>query len=129
MSGGVVTSLVGVYDADGTVVGEITYWLGARIGRAHCSLCDVTHGLFTERSMWRDWRRSLEVPFELFHRDDMPVDVAASVSQLPIVVARTGDSVVEVLGRAALDECDGDLGTFIAALEESLVGLGLRLPG
>ncbi len=129
MSDRVVTSLVGVYDADGTVVGEITYWLGARIGRAHCSLCDVTHGLFTERSVWRDWRRSLEVPFELFHRDDMPADVAAAVSQLPVVVARVGDVVVEVLDRGALDHCDGDLGTFTAALEQSLAELGLQLPG
>lgn len=37
--------LVGVYDADGTVLGELSYFVKARLGRAHCSLCDITHGV------------------------------------------------------------------------------------
>lgn len=128
MAEGVVTSLVGVYDADGTIIGEISYWLGARIGRAHCSLCDVTHGMFTERASWREWRQSLVVPFELFHRDDMPRDVAAALTDLPAVVARTGESVVLVLDHQRLETCDGDLRDFIAKLHDSLASKGLRLP-
>lgn len=128
MAEGVVTSLVGVYDADGTIIGEVTYWLGARIGRAHCSLCDVTHGMFTERASWREWRQSLAVPFELFHRDDMPVDVAAALTDLPAVVARTGESVVLVLDHQRLETCDGDLAHFISELHGSLASKGLRLP-
>ena len=31
-----VRRLIGVYDADGSVVGELSYFLRARIGRAHC---------------------------------------------------------------------------------------------
>ena len=33
--------------------GELTYWVGARLGRAHCALCAITHGLVRER---RDWK-------------------------------------------------------------------------
>ena len=122
-----VTSLVGVYDADGTVRGEITYWLGARIGLTHCSLCEVTHGMFTERSVWREWRASLSVPFDLFHRDDMPADIAAAAGALPAVVARTSDAVVVLLDRAALEVCAGDLERFIGALEQALERTGLHL--
>ena len=129
MAEGVVTSLVGVYDADGTIIGEVSYWLGARIGRAHCSLCDVTHGMFTERASWREWRQSLKVPFELFHRDDMPADISAALTDLPAVVARTGDSVVLVLDRQALETCDGALQHFIEELHGSLASKDLRLPG
>jgi hypothetical protein len=39
-----IRRLVGVYNANGTVGGELAYFLGARLGRAHCSLCDITHG-------------------------------------------------------------------------------------
>jgi hypothetical protein len=123
----VVTSLVGVYDADGTVRGEITYWLGARIGRAHCSLCDVTHGLFTQRSAWRDWRRSLGVPFELFHRDDIPGDIAAAVHELPAVLARSTSGVSVVLDRSELEVCAGELDRFVRALEAGLAREGLHL--
>ena len=129
MAEGVVTSLVGVYDADGTIIGEVSYWLGARIGRAHCSLCDVTHVMFTERASWREWRQSLTVPFELFHRDDMPADVAAALTALPAVAARTGESVLLVLDHQTLETCDGDLRHFIEQLHRSLASKGLRLPG
>jgi hypothetical protein len=45
-----VRRLVGVYDADGTLRGEVGYWVGARLGRAHCALCDITHSPIRERS-------------------------------------------------------------------------------
>ncbi len=122
-----IISLIGVYDADGTVIGEVTYWLGARIGRAHCALCEVTHGLFTERDSWRRWRRSLPVPFELFHRDDAPSEVLAMVDALPTVVARTADGLVELMGRSALEECSGELATFVDSLDRALRDRGLRL--
>jgi hypothetical protein len=122
-----VVSLVGVYDADGTIGGEIRYWLGARIGTAHCSLCDVTHGLFTQRAQWRAWRASLDVPFELFHRNDMPEDVSHASSALPVVLARAGDEIVTLLGPTELDQCDGELPLFLVALHAALDRAGLRL--
>ena len=129
MSRPAVLALVGVYDADGTLGGEIRYWLGARIGISHCSLCDVTHGLFTQRSGWREWRASLGVPFELFHRDDMPGDVAAATTALPVVVARTAQGIVTLLGPDELDGCDGDLHRFIDALRVAVERTGLDHTG
>lgn len=129
MSRPAVLALVGVYDADGTISGEIRYWLGARIGVSHCSLCEVTHGLFTQRSAWRDWRASLDVPFELFHRDDMPGDVAAATTGLPVVVARTARGIVTLLGPDELDGCDGDLHRFIDALRVAVERTGLDHTG
>ena len=67
-----VTRLIGVYDADGTVLGELSYFLRARVGRAHCALCDITHGRVRERDDWRAERDRLPVPFTTFHRDDQP---------------------------------------------------------
>jgi len=43
---------IGVYNADASIWGEVSYWFGARFGIRHCSLCDVTHGLFRERADW-----------------------------------------------------------------------------
>ena len=122
-----VVELVGVYDADGTIAGEIRYWLGARIGTVHCSLCEVTHGLFTQRSEWREWRASLEIPFNLFHRNDMPKEVADASSELPMVAARTADGIKILLGPDDLDRCDGDLQAFIGALQAALESAALHL--
>ena len=36
-----VRELIGVYDADGTLLGEARYWIGARLGQTHRALCDI----------------------------------------------------------------------------------------
>ena len=60
---GEITRLVGVYDADGSLLGELSYFLRARVRRAHCALCAITHGRVRERRAWRASRDRLPVPF------------------------------------------------------------------
>jgi hypothetical protein len=123
-----VQRLIGVYDADGTVRGELTYFIGARLGRAHCALCDLTHGRVRERNDWKECRAALPVPFDLYHRDDQPATArAAGGDEPPCVLADTGSRLVLVLDGAALAACDGDLGRFTAALDASLAHRGLSL--
>lgn len=104
-----VRELVGVYDADATLWGELSYWVGARLGQRHCSLCDITHGLFSEKPEWRDCKSRLSVPFVAYHRNDQPDDVRACVgSRLPAVAARTDDGVRVFLTSEDLEGCAGD---------------------
>ena len=121
-----VLRLIGVYDAVGTLRGELSYWVGARLGRAHCSLCDITHGLVKERSDWRDCREQLPVPFETYHRDDQPAAVRdAAEGVVPVVLAETAVGLVVLLGPAELDACAGSVEAFSAALDRSLAAAGL----
>ncbi len=88
-----ITHLFGVYDADATLIGEATYWVGARLGIRHCSLCDITHSLFTEKSKWQQCVVQLEqehgIVFKSFHRDDQPLEVKTVINaNYPAVVAR-----------------------------------------
>ena len=62
---------IGVYNADASVWGEVSYWFGARIGVRHCSLCDVTHGLFRKRADWVQCAESLGVAFTTYHAINM----------------------------------------------------------
>ena len=87
-----VTRLIGVYDADGTALGELSYFLKARVGRAHCALCDITHGRVRERHDWRAERDRLPVPFTTFHRDDQPAVLrSAAGGAVPVVLADTAE--------------------------------------
>ena len=121
-------SLIGVYDADGSFAGEVRYWLGARLGRSHCSLCEITHGMFREKSDWRNCRDSLNVEFLTFHRDDAPVDVLEACGyQVPVVVARRGDDLLLVLGPEELEALGGDVTGFEAELKQSCAAKGIAL--
>ena len=129
VSGPQISRLVGVYDAEGTLRGELAYFVGARLGRAHCSLCDITHGLLRERAEWRACRAGLPVPFATFHRDDQPDEVRAAVAgRAPVVVADTDQGVVELLDPEALDACGGSGERLVAAIGDAVAEAGLRWP-
>ncbi len=114
-----ITEFIGVYDADATLLGEISYWIGARLGKRHCSLCDITHGLFTERRDWKECRESLRVPMTTYHRNDAPSDVLDVVSgAFPCVVARGASQLTVVLGPQDLDALDGSPEALVARLNE-----------
>jgi hypothetical protein len=118
-----------VYDADGSVRGELAYFVGARLGRAHCSLCDITHGFIRERSEWTAWRESLPVTFETFHRDDQPNEVrAAQGDRAPAVLAETDAGLTVLLGPDELELCSGSVEEFSDAINSALGRTGLSWP-
>lgn len=124
-----VRRLVGVYDADHTLRGEVAYWIGARLGRRHCALCDITHGSVREKGEWKSCRAGLPVAFDTYHRDDQPAEVRAAASQLPAVVAMTDEGVVPLLGPAELERCEGSVDRLLEAIEAAVVRLGLTFTG
>ncbi len=121
-----IVRLIGVYDADGTLRGEVTYWVGARLGRTRCSLCDITHGSVRERKDWRSCRAGLPVPFDTYHRDDQPDTVrTATGGRAPVVVAETTSGVVILLAPDDLDRCQGSIDQLVASIERAASYLGL----
>ena len=127
---GTIVRLVGVYDADGSVVGELSYFLKARLGTAHCALCDITHGLLRERATWRQRRSTLPVPFDTFHRDDQPDGVrGAGGAAPPVVVAETDDGrFLQLLEAHALAACEGSPERLVDAVEAARISRDLRWP-
>lgn len=121
-----VLSFVGVYDADGSLRGELAYWFGARLGRRHCALCDITHGIVREREDWRQVRDELGVPFATVHRDEASPDVLAVVRDgLPAVVAVTAAGVAALLGPSELSVCAGSPLAMVEALRGAVDRGGL----
>jgi hypothetical protein len=121
-----IVRLVGVYDADSTLRGELAYWVGARLGRRHCSLCEITHGSIRQRPEWTACKLGLPVPFDTYHRDDQPDTIrAAAEGRSPVVVAVTDTGHLPLLAAKDLDACDGSIDRLVEAIEESAARLGL----
>ena len=125
----VLTELIGVYDADGGVVGELRYVVGHILGRAECSLCDITHGRVRRKAEFDALVGRFGVPFAVVHRNERTEEVTAATGDaLPCVVARTTSGFVGLLGARELGECAGDVARFGRALDAALVAQGLS-PG
>jgi len=113
-----IVKLTGVYDANGSLAGELAYWMGARFGKRHCALCEITHGLVRTKPEWREARDGLPVEFTAVHLDERDPAVAeASRGQEPCVVASREDGSTEVvIRRSDLEACEGDPLAFAALL-------------
>jgi hypothetical protein len=121
--------LIGVYDADHTVRGEVAYWIGAKLGRRHCALCDITHGSVREKRGWQSCKAGLPVTFDQIHRDERSADlVEATGDLLPVVVADTDPGLRVLLGPDELATCGGDPDALVAAIAEAVDDAGLEWP-
>jgi hypothetical protein len=46
-------TLIGIYKADGGIVGELSYFFGHLIGVRSCSLCDISHSPIMKKSSFK----------------------------------------------------------------------------
>ena len=93
-----IRRLIGVYNAKGTLLGELAYLIGAKIGRAHCSLCDITHGGIREGPEWTTIRDGLGLPFDTFHLDEQPAVRDLLHGTAPAALVETDGGLVLLLG-------------------------------
>ena len=122
------TRLVGIYNADGGIVGELKYFFGHLIGVAKCELCDVTHSPIRRKASFDKLASDLKAEFglemDLKHPNERnESEIRASSGQEPCVLAQYADgSLGMLLDRAELAMVKGDVAKF-----EGLVRARLRL--
>lgn len=121
-----VVQVLGVYDADGGIRGELTYVVGHLLGRAECALCDITHSPVRRRPAWDAMTSRVDVPVRLAHRNevaDAERSAWAAVG-LPVVLGLTADGRHHVLlGPPELAALDGSVEGFESALRAALAEL------
>ena len=116
-----VLRLVGVYNAEGSLLGELRYIVGRARGTAHCELCDVTHGRLRKKAEFTRFQASALVPIDLLHSDERPGDIAALTDGCaPCVLAETSSGYRIVLTRDEIARCRGEVRRFDEALTAAL---------
>lgn len=115
-----LTGYLGVYDADGGVIGEVAYVVGHFLGRAECALCDITH-TWRRKPEWDEMVGRLGVPFALRHRNEVDDEVRAALAEagLPVVLGRDADGWRPVLSRAELERAGGSVESFERMLRDA----------
>jgi hypothetical protein len=112
--------LVGVYNADGSLRGELQYVVGRMRGTAHCALCETTHGRIRRRRDFDQACEALDAPLELLHRDELdPEQTAVVTGRLPCILIVDAQPEI-LLGPEELEECAGDPVRLIARINRAL---------
>ena len=116
-----VDALIGIYNAEGSLAGELRYLWGKLRGTAHCALCDITHTGLRQKPTFRECRQILSMPIELLHLDEIPAELRELTrGRTPCVVARSGETFRILIGNDALEKCAGDVGRFRDLIETTL---------
>ena len=117
-------TLYAIYDADGSLVGELRYLVDKFLGRANCALCDLSHGWHPAgKRAWRQ-RQGTTTQLSWLHRDEVPHHVLAHVSgSLPCIAMDTNGRVDILITKDQLAQCEGDFMVFEQLLARKLQGL------
>ncbi|MCP3423050.1 hypothetical protein [Nocardioides pinisoli] len=117
-----ISEIVGVYDADGGLLGEVAYVWGKVRGTRHCGLCDITHATVRRKREWDRMVATLPVPVRMLHLNEVDEAQAAAVAatRAPVVLALDGGAWRELVGAQELDEMDGSVAAFEAVVRSRL---------
>ena len=110
--------IFGIYDGDGTILGEIKYFFAKHFLGKECSLCDITHGdSFRGKTAWRN---NLD-QIEWLHRNDQTEEMSAFTrNHLPMVIRQSNGHFEILLSADDLAKCKGDYEIFLTLLREKL---------
>jgi len=114
--------VIGIYHADSGLRGHLRYAFGKITQGEGCALCDITHGRLREKSEFEDCKRAFGWPLELRYRDESsPALTTFLQARTPAVVGLLESGRYRLLmGPQALEEINGDVYGFRAALEAAI---------
>ena len=107
---------VGIYNADGTILGEISYVARKILGRGSCALCDITHGWTGRRRDFDTTCNAAGIDWTLLHRDEATPEQLAAAGELPAVIEQGPNGWSHVLGPSELDSCEGNPAVLVERL-------------
>ncbi len=119
-------SLIGVYKADGGLVGEVSYFLGHLVGIKECSLCDITHSPIMKKKAFKEFEARLRaergIDIRLVHMNERTeAELAASKGREPCVLLQYEDGSISMfLDYEELKAAGGRVSSFEKLVESRL---------
>lgn len=94
-------TLIGVYNADGGILGKLSYVLGHLIGTRSCSLCDISHSPVKMKSSFKAFERELAdkhgIAVKMIHRNERNErETKASAGREPCMLLEYADGSISM---------------------------------
>lgn len=120
-----VDRLLGVYNADGGIVGELRYIIGHALGTTSCALCDITHSPIRRKREWDALVAELGIRVDLRHLNELDERERAAVAdRAPVVLVEIDGMLSPLLDAERLTALDGSVAAFGVAVRAALEALG-----
>ena len=117
-------NVIGVYNAEGTFIGELTYTINKLLGRSSCALCEITHGWYIGgKNSWKESCQSSFLTISLLHLENLNADQYQTVSQFPAFIIYYENRWVELMNASDIARFKNDSIGLIRALEAKIPSL------
>ena len=104
-----------IYNADGSFIGEISYFLKKLSGRDKCKLCDLSHNLIFQRKSWDDFLKKLDRPYRVLHINELPDSIKQLNLNYPSILLEKDGSFEVLVSRKDFEDIDN-----LSQLKQSL---------
>ena len=117
-------SLIFVYNANSGKANAIldVYHKIASPGTYKCNLCKLTHGIFKERTRWKNFRQNLKIELDFLHANEFRKQYASASMRkfkLPVVLKKGNEGLDVFISCDELNKMDR-LEQLISLIEKRL---------
>ncbi len=101
-------TVYGIYNADGSIIGELRYVFMKLSGRGSCSLCDITHTWAWKKQSFDIACKRSGFNFKLLHTNEATKEQLEAAKDLPAILIYENGQYRRVMGPQELAECHKD---------------------
>ncbi len=94
-------TLIGVYKADGGIIGELSYFFGHLVGARNCSLCEISHSPIKKKSSFKALEKELlknhNIAIKMLHMNERNErELKASAGREPCMLLEYPDGSISM---------------------------------
>ena len=116
-----INKIIGIYHANGGILGELKYMTGKFFGVSHCALCDITHTNTGKKEVWKECEEKLGVPITFVHLNERNVKLMTYTNgNTPCIVGKTSTNYAMLASKKELEKCNGNATALAELLEKKL---------
>ena len=110
-----------IYNANGSLSGEIAYFFKKYFYGLKCSMCEITHNFISEKEDWKDRLSQTKINLKTVHLDEQNNDLYQfSFGNTPCVVGENEKGFKFIFSNTDLDNFNGDVKLFFKSLENKI---------
>ena len=110
-----------IYNAEGSLRGELEYIYNKYVNNIKCSMCDITHGTISPKRKWKEKCSTFEIKIECLHLDELPNDIKKLVKdKTPCVVGQINSAKTILMHDNELINISGSVDSFFRFLDEKI---------
>ena len=112
-------NVIGVYNAKGTVMGELAYITKKILGLSKCALCEITHGWnIRGKSSWKQQCAVSPLTFSFLHLEELNQEQKQVISHFPAWIIHHNGQWIELMTAHEIELFQKDAQAMISTLEE-----------